>query len=132
MYLIDANIFLEVLYRRSRWRECYEFLNKVKAGHIKAYVLRFTIHGISAVLGKPDLVARFLSEIVTWRGLVIIDLPLEEEVMAAELAAKVDLDFDDGLHYYYAKRMGLKIVSFDRDFDKTDIERLEPKDVKTT
>ncbi|MGC9178904.1 MAG: PIN domain-containing protein [Vulcanisaeta sp.] len=69
---------------------------------------------------------------MTWRGLVIIDLPLEEEIMAAELAAKVDLDFDDGLHYYYAKRMGLKIVSFDGDFDRTDIGRLEPKDVKTT
>ncbi|WP_243671278.1 PIN domain-containing protein [Vulcanisaeta sp. JCM 16161] len=123
---------MEVLYRRGRWRECCEFLNKVKAGHIKAYVPRFTIHGISAILGKPDLVARFLSEVMTWRDLAIIDLPLEEEIVAAELAAKVNLDFDDCLHYYYAKRMGLKIVSFDRDFDKTGIERLEPKDVKTT
>lgn len=32
---------------------------------------------------------------MTWRGLVIIDLPLEEEIVAAELAAKVNLDFDE-------------------------------------
>ncbi len=36
MYLVDANIFLEVLYRRGgRWAECYEFLNRVKKGDIR-------------------------------------------------------------------------------------------------
>ncbi len=52
--------------------------------------------------------------------------------MAAELAFKVGLDFDDGLHYYYAKKIGLKLISFDKDFDKTDIKRLEPRDVLRT
>ncbi len=73
--------------------------------------------------------SKFLSEVSTWRGLVIIDSPIDEEIMAAELASKVGLDFDDGLHYYYAKKMRLKLVSFDKDFDKTDVERLEPRDV---
>jgi predicted nucleic acid-binding protein len=132
MYLVDANVFLEVLYRRDRWAECYEFLNRVKRGDIRAYVLHFTIHAVSAILGKPDLVNKYLSELSTWRGLVIIDSPIDEEVMASELASRVDLDFDDGLHYYYAKKMGLKLVSFDKDFDKTGIERLEPHDVLRT
>jgi Predicted nucleic acid-binding protein, contains PIN domain len=132
MYLVDANVFLEVLYRRDRWAECYEFLNRVKRGDIRAYVLHFTIHAVSAILGKPDLVSKYLSELSTWRGLVIIDSPIDEEVMASELASRVDLDFDDGLHYYYAKKMGLKLVSFDKDFDKTGIERLEPHDVLRT
>nr|WP_243666302.1 PIN domain-containing protein [Vulcanisaeta sp. JCM 16159] len=61
-----------------------------------------------------------------------MDSPVDEEAMAAELAFKVGLDFDDGLHYYYAKKMGLKLISFDKDFDKTDIERLEPHDVLRT
>lgn len=129
MYLIDANIVLELLYKRARWRECYEFLNKVKAGAIKSHVLHFAIHGISAVLGDPKPVSRFLSEIAKWRGLTIVDLPIEEELMASELAGEVGLDFDDGLHYYHARKKGLQIVSFDRDFDKTDIKRVEPKDV---
>ena len=132
MYLVDANVFLEVLYRRDKWAECYEFLNRVKRGDIRAYVLHFTIHAVSAILGKPDLVNKYLSELSTWRGLVIIDSPIDEEVMASELASRVGLDFDDGLHYYYAKKMGLKLVSFDKDFDKTGIERLEPHDVLRT
>jgi predicted nucleic acid-binding protein len=129
MYLIDANIFLELLYKRDKWRECYDFLNKVKTGNIKSYVLHFTLHGISAILGDPKLVSRFLSEIVTWRGLTIIDLSIDEEILASELANSIGLDFDDGLQYYYAKKAGLQIVSFDRDFDKTDVKRIEPKDI---
>lgn len=122
-------MFLELLYKRDRWRECRDFLNKVKAGAIKSHVLHFTLHGISAILGDPKLVSRFLSEIATWRGLTVIDLSIDEEVVASELANSVGLDFDDGLQYYYAKKAGLQIVSFDRDFDKTDVKRVEPKDI---
>lgn len=50
-------------------------------------------------------------------------------MMACELASKVNLDFDDGLQYYYAKKLGVNIISFDKDFDKTDLKRLEPRDV---
>ena len=126
MYLVDANVFLEVLYKRDKWVESYEFLNRVKEGAIRAYTLHFTIHAVSAILGKPDLVSKFLSEVSTWRGLTIIDSRIDDEVMAAELASRVGLDFDDGLHYYYAKKLGLKLVSFDKDFDRVDVERLEP------
>lgn len=129
MYLIDGNVILEVLYKRSRWKEAYRFLNAVKRGDISAYILHFTIHGISAILGKPDLVSRFLSEIRLWRGLVIVDLSVDEELSAAELADRVGLDFDDGLQYYFAKKRRVPIVSFDKDFDRTDIERLEPGQV---
>ena len=51
--------------------------------------------------------------------------------MASDLATRVGLDFDDRLHYYYAEKNGLRIVSFDSDFDKTDIKRIEPSDVLT-
>ncbi len=130
MYLVDANIVLEVLYKRSRWKESYRFLNAVKKGVISAHMLHFAIHGISAILGDPRLVAGFLSEIQTWRGLTIIDLSIEEELAAAKVAESLGLDFDDGLHYYYAKKKQIPIVSFDKDFDKTDIERLEPDQVE--
>ena len=41
-----------------------------------------------------------------------------------------DLDFDDAINYYIVKKYKMKsIVSFDRHFDKTDIESVEPVDV---
>ncbi len=129
MYLIDANILLEVMYKRERWREAYIFLNSVKKGSLRAYMLHFAVHGISAILGEPTIVAKFLEELLRWKGLAIVDLPLEEEEAAARIAEKIGLDFDDGLHYYFAKKKNIPIVSFDRDFDKTDIKRLEPHQV---
>ena len=130
MYLIDANVVLEVLYKRGRWRESYNFLNAVKNGYISAYMLHFTIHGISAILGKPGLVAKFLAEILSWKGLSLVNLSIDEELAAAEIAEETGLDFDDGLHYYFAKKTRIPIVSYDKDFDKTDIRRLEPSQIQ--
>ncbi len=129
MYLIDADVVLEVLYKGRRWKEAYNFLNAVKRGVVRAYMLHFAIHGISAILGEPSLVARFLAEISTWRGLSVVDLSVKEEAMAARSVEGLGLDFDDGLHYYVARERQLKIVSFDRDFDKVGLERLEPGQV---
>lgn len=39
VYLIDANVFLELLYRRQRWKESYRFLEKVRACEVKGHVL---------------------------------------------------------------------------------------------
>lgn len=40
------------------------------------------------------------------------------------------LDFDDALHYYLCTRYNLKIISYDKHFDKTPIKRIEPSDLK--
>ena len=56
-------------------------------------------------------------------------MALEEELTEASLAERIGLDFDDGLHYYFAVKKKVPIISFDRDFDKTDVERLEPHEV---
>ena len=53
MYVIDANVVLEVLYKRDRWVEAYRLLNAVKRGDVGAYMLHSAIHGICAVLGSP-------------------------------------------------------------------------------
>ena len=44
---------------------------------------------------------------------------------------KTKLDFDDGLQYLVAKKYGGSLVSFDDDFDRTDISRLTPREVLT-
>lgn len=55
------------------------------------------MHGISAILRNPKLISRFLSEISTWRGLTIVNLSINEELMANEVASNAGLDFDNGL-----------------------------------
>ncbi|MEM2902731.1 MAG: PIN domain-containing protein [Candidatus Bathyarchaeia archaeon] len=54
---------------------------------------------------------------------------MEEETAASMLMDKMKLDFDDALQYFVAKKLGVEVVvSFDRHFDKTDVERKEPRD----
>ncbi|BAJ50787.1 conserved hypothetical protein [Candidatus Caldarchaeum subterraneum] len=126
MYLIDANVILEVLYKREKWQKAASFLERVKKGETTAYILHFTLHGISVILGKPELVSKLIIEISSWRGLGVIATSLDEELAAAEKAIHIGLDFDDGLQYYVAKKRGLTIMSYDSDFDNTDIKRIEP------
>lgn len=101
----------------------------VSKGDIDAYILLFAIHGISAILGKPEIVKSFLRNITSWKGLRIINLTLEEKILACELGEKYGLDFDDSLQYYTALKMNIPIVSFDHDFDEKDVIRLEPKEI---
>ena len=46
-----------------------------------------------------------------------------------EIASQYNLDFDDAYQYYLAETENLQLISFDSDFDKTDIKRKEPSDI---
>ena len=46
-----------------------------------------------------------------------------------EAIEKYRLDFDDAYQYVAVTSRGLRLVSFDPDFDRTDIERWEPANV---
>jgi len=54
---------------------------------------------------------------------------MEGETAAYMLMEKVKLNFDDAFHYYLAKKLGVEaIISYDRHFDRVDVERKEPSD----
>jgi len=45
-------------------------------------------------------------------------------------ARKFGLDFDDAYQYVTAEQYGLTIISFDSDFDRTEIGRKTPDQIK--
>jgi uncharacterized protein len=45
------------------------------------------------------------------------------------VASECRLDFDDAYQYIAAERNGVPLVSFDSDFDDTDLGRLTPQQV---
>ncbi|HOE18785.1 MAG TPA: PIN domain-containing protein [Syntrophorhabdaceae bacterium] len=132
MYLIDTNIFLEMLLDQQKSEDCQDLLEKLYNGDITAYVSSFALHSIEVMLErskKIDMLKVFLRDINDSKGLKRMDTTTMEELFAVQLTKKTGLDFDDALHYFICKSFGLKVVSFDKHFDKTDIKRLEPKDV---
>ena len=54
----------------------------------------------------------------------------KEELKILNLSKEFNLDFDDAFQFYLCRKHNLKIVSFDKHFDKLPLKRVEPKDIK--
>jgi len=107
MYLIDTNIFLEILLEQEKAEDCSLFLQKVRNGNIKAVVSTFSIPSISVILsslGKFTELEEFLSDIEYFKGLSIFNTTITQEIEITKLAQKEKLDFDDALHFWIAKK----------------------------
>lgn len=129
MYLIDTNIFLELLLLRKGKDNCRKFLEEVESGRTKAILTDFSLHSILLIMekfGKLGEMKSFLLIISGYKGLEIYHTTLEDEIGALEICAKFKLDFDDAIQFYAAKKNNAAIVSYDKDFDKTGIKRIEP------
>lgn len=134
MYLIDTNIFLEILLDQEKSDECLELLEILQDGEYLFYVSSFTIHSIEVILerdGLYDQLIDFLQDIHKNKGLKRFDTNTLEELEAIKLARSLRLDCDDAIQYYICKTHNLKIVSFDKHFDSTDVERVEPENILT-
>ncbi len=94
-------------------------------------VTTFSLHTIAIIMEKlKDLqdYKTFLETIVDIKGLLLYSTTPFEELEICDISKKTKLDFDDSLHYFVAKKLNLKLVSFDKHFDGKDVERIEPKD----
>ncbi len=133
MYLIDANIFLEVMLRRSRSSECKELLKRLRDGKVKGVVTDFTIYSIMMLLGKlhkHDALRNFLLSLAAYRGLSIYNTTISEKIKAVEIAKEIGLDIDDAIQYTVALSINAKaIITFDKHFNNLKIPRIEPKDL---
>lgn len=130
MFLIDTNIFLEVMLGRAKRKACIEFLNAVKTGGEKAAVTDFTIYSIMIILdarGKLRELDRFLRSLSAYKGLTLYATSLEDKLEAVELAVSGEFDMDDAVQYASARSLGAKaIISLDRHFDDHVIPRMDP------
>ena len=133
MYLLDTNIFLEILLDGARATECLRLLSLLQGERLSAVVSKFAVYSICLILFRkkqPDLARDFLAYLDSLPTLQIHGTSLEEDAEAFASAEKFGLDFDDGLQFTVAKRLSVEaIVSFDRDFDKTPLKRLEPSKI---
>ena len=50
MYLVDTNIFLEVLLDQAKKEECEKFLYQLKNGKKTGVITDFTVHSIMVVM----------------------------------------------------------------------------------
>ena len=130
MYLVDTNIFLEVLLSRAKKEECKNFLKSLRDGEKNGIVTDFTIHSIMVIMsnfGKLSELKTFLLSLTAYKGLHIYSTAIADEVKAVEVATTHNLDLDDAIQYATALSANAEaIISFDKHFNSLSIPRKEP------
>ncbi len=128
--LVDANIFLEVILDRARADEARSIL--AAADRHDLFISAFSFHSIGVILfrlKKHELFQQFTSDMILDAGTIVIALSAEDMQDMTDAACRFELDFDDAYQYVVAEKHGLTILSFDSDFDRTDLGRKTPADV---
>lgn len=129
-YVVDTNIFLEVMLSRNRKDECKRFLGMLRDGRVSGIVTDFSVYSLMVLLGKLNRYKElkiFLTSLTGYRGLRVHQTSLAESIKAVELAENEKLDIDDAIQYAVALSTGAEaIVSFDKDFDGLKLPRVEP------
>ena len=135
-YFLDTNIFLRAIVRDDPVKapECEELLKCVQGGLMSAHSSMIVLAEVvwtclgNYAMSKPDVVA-FIRGIVSIPNLKISDQT--SPLVAIELFEKHNIKFIDAViagHPLLQNEHGI-IVSYDRDFDRLGIPRIEPRDI---
>jgi len=128
--LIDTSIWLEYLFNQKRAEEATRMLSTVSASRFS--VTEHSLGSIGVILeasGQLPDYFQFVRETLHESEVERVVLASRELLDLEEPMNEYNLDFDDAYQYVAATSRELDLVSFDTDFDRTDIERLEPADV---
>ena len=129
MYLVDTNIFLETLLDQDKSAEVQSFLRSIDLNII--FMTDFSLYSIGITLFRLKKFALFISflEDIVVDGIDILSLDPEDLKTLDQSVQQFSLDFDDAYQYAVAEKHDLQLVSFDRDFDRTERKRKEPAEV---
>lgn len=132
-YLLDTNIWLERLLDQDRAKEVGRFLDAIPGDELG--ITDFSLHSIGVTLGRlkrTDLLISFVRDVSADGGASLVRLLPEDTAEVVAVMGRFSLDFDDAYQYVAAARHHMTLVSFDSDFDRTDVGRKTPADVLKT
>jgi predicted nucleic acid-binding protein len=115
-YLIDTNIFLEILLEQEKKEKCKSFLVK-NFGEL--VFSDFSLHSVGIILfrnQKHDLFLSFINDVLPKIQLTSIEKHEFSEL--ENFASRFHLDFDDAYQATLAKELNLTIVTMDKDFER--------------
>ncbi|MFH0976399.1 MAG: PIN domain-containing protein [Spirochaetota bacterium] len=116
MYLIDTNIFLEILLKQDKSKDCKTFLDK-NIG--KLNISDFSLHSIGVILlrnNNENIFNKFILDILPKLNLLSLPKPEYKEII--NIKKKNKLDFDDSYQYSICMNYKLTLITLDQDFKK--------------
>ena len=130
MYLLDTNIWLERLLNQENSAVVGELLTTLSPTEI--CMTDFTLHSIGVIcdrLKQIEIFQQFVQDVVIDGNVQIVSVPLDTLGDVVKAIDQFNVDFDDAYQLVAARNIPASIVSFDRDFDKTDLRRLTPAQI---
>ncbi len=116
-YLIDTNIFLEVLLNQRKKEDCKKFLLE-NAGRL--FLTDFSLHSIGVILfreKKPQIFEKMVKKFKNAIDLVALDDPFAYGEVV-KISRRYKLDFDDAYQLTVADTYGLRLVTLDKHFKR--------------
>jgi predicted nucleic acid-binding protein len=127
-FLVDTNVFLEILLSQDKKEHCKMCLND-NIGILN--ITDFSFHSIGVILfryAKEDIFQKFIEDVIPNIQLVSLPIILYMEVINAK--RNLNLDFDDAYQYSTAKYYELTVATMDKDFKKIkDVDILFLQDI---
>lgn len=128
--IVDMNIWLERLLDQERADEVARLLESIPDRDL--VISEFSFYSIGHILtAREQLLGfrRFVTDLFVYGHVSMARLTGGDFCDVLEAIEQYRLDFDDAYQYVTATSRELQLVSFDTDFDRTDLERLEPQNV---
>ncbi|VVB63676.1 tRNA(fMet)-specific endonuclease VapC [uncultured archaeon] len=130
MYLLDTNIFLELLLNQAKADEVDRLLRETPPDTL--CVSDFSLGSIGVILFRRKLHGLFLKavdDLFLSGGLRIVRLDVTDMSKVLASSKKYGLDYDDSYQYSISEKYNLILVSYDGDFDRTSRGRTTPGDI---
>jgi predicted nucleic acid-binding protein len=116
MFLVDTNIFLEILLKREKKESCKKFLdNNIE----NLNITDFSLHSVGVILfrhDKEDIFRKFVEDVMP--NTKLLSLPIGQYEGVINAGSNLNLDFDDAYQYSVAKYYGLRLATMDKDFER--------------
>ena len=130
MYLVDTNVWLEHLLNQTKAQEAKQFLGAFDSSAL--FVTDFSLHSLCVILGRHKrftVLDQFVSDLFINGQVGMRTIRAADTRSVSAAMQSQQLDFDDAYQYVIARRDGLTLVSFDADFDHSDLRRKTPAQV---
>ncbi len=112
---------------QERSDEVGEFLKQRPSNSL--FITDFALHSIGLILtrlGSRKLFRSFVEDLFIEGAVTLVRLGMQDLIDLIDVTERFSLDFDDAYQYVAAVQRNLIVVSFDSDFDRTELERKTP------
>ncbi len=113
-YLVDTNIFVEILLKQNKEIACTQFITV----HFSEIVIsQFTLQSIALICNRnnsPGLFTKFLADVVEHIEVITLESASLKDI--ENIISSSKLDYDDAYQLKAAQLGNFEIVTMDRDF----------------